>query len=123
MSRMSRTPGDRPEAVGIVAERALYQAIEQSSGNEWAAELRQCLPVLINLSHEQPHTPTEALSSCVRRVVIENVDVDEGGDAQHHAQQAIESIVGVIVQQLEALRAAGSSNHSAGQAPPPLMCG
>lgn len=114
--------GQYPLPVSVDAERVLYRAIQEHCGEVWACELRRCLPLLIELVCEQPHTPACDLAPAIRRIICEQADCDEGGDANHHTPQAIEAQIELIVSNIESLRLNSASEH-AHDAPAPLMCG
>ena len=100
------------------------RAIVARGGSEWAVSLRGCLPHLIDLLHEHCDRPVRSMREQVWRVVVEQTDVDEGGDVQHHDPELVRMQVNLLVDQLERIRTMRLESGVWSSVPcPPIMFG
>lgn len=86
------------------SERDLLEGISRHGEPEWACELRGCLPVLVDLMHDNCDTPVAQLQSAIRQVIFEHTNVDEGGDAQHHDTRTALRQIELVINELERIR-------------------
>ena len=106
------------------AHATLNDVIQRYADDISSAELRYCVPRLINLLYESHDHPVDDLMPGVRLLVTECCDCDEGGDAFVHHADKLDIFVRQITRALERIRGALHTRGQWSQVPvPPQLFG
>ncbi len=108
----------------VESESELMRAITVRVGEDWASALRGCLPMLVALMHSHCNRPVSQLRHQVWQIVVERMDVDEGGDVQHHNPRLLDQQADMLVEELESIRLRRLERGDWSKLPcPPIMFG
>ncbi|MAE61193.1 MAG: hypothetical protein CMJ49_07535 [Planctomycetaceae bacterium] len=115
---------ERASDITSEAHARLYEVIQQHGDAISSAELRYCVPRLVNLLYDSHDHLVDDLTPSVRLLVAEHCDCDEGGDAPIHHADKLDVIVRHITRALEDLRSALHKRGQWSQVPvPPQLFG